>query len=1026
MSDLEALLKRDGWTKQSMGIYRSSGSTASYDRSFALYVKREKLEQVLCRRDADYLKKCATTKSEKCEDNSEINMGSISTGGCLSNEMTPKGSSSLPSLAKFDLFPSLQAIRSDRPSIVIGFDSEWYGQPRHMVSWQFSTIHDGELLRYVVLPLTEKRLNAELVLARILDDLGVDNYDARKLRRFYACPSFDDDGKPNIRGYATEAEARRHAKYIFRNSGFVQELISEQHDADIPERYRSWKSIYSHLDFSSVPRISVTIVCHAGKADISTLDQTGQYHKDLLKYCSDVQGGLITLKPIKMNFKSVDPHYKSFSRFYSIVLSIDDTMCQAQAGKKSLLSLGAVINYPKIEIPQTMKENMDLLLKRDPVLFFQYASTDSDVALLYSAALYDYNKQMAVTITSATARVMKLKMQEYLGVSSTEEFNHVYRGLHTVEHGKVPRDDRPGYVESTSLEPITDEANTIQYYASQAFHGGYNSCSEVGYFNVPTFDYDLQNAYPTAMVLIPDINWDNPIRSRINNRDLRIEDWRIKGSLYDPVAPFVGYIRFSFPKSVRYPCIPVCVDGIPIFPHTSDGIHGVYACGPEIFLALKLGASVYCEQGFFLNTLSRDTGEESYSLRYAVKQLVTDRKKAKAVCGSKSLEELILKTMVNSGYGKNAQNVVQKHTWSAYSREMVDLGCSAITNPVSACLITSIVRAELLAAQNQVQAAGYKSVSVTTDGFISTIPESLLKSLDLYGIRPIMEVARLFLTDNADAELWEIKHIQDDLLNFCTRGNVSLHDGDDVDAGYQSKNPYIFEGKKRVGVCAHAGVHSPYDSDTLDDRKWLMLSVLQRTGRVSYVRNEWTSFKDLAKGADLVVSKQTINVRMDYDCKRKPIRESMIDDAIVIENYSYTIAHFDTEPYQNVEEFRLYRQKRELCEVLRTLKDWEKFWLKIDTSDSRAKVRDLAWSKLTSCVSGHRSGQWVIPGLNYGSVQDKCDFINRHNHSSRQFKINDWKNSRRPERVSTMLPKNIIEDLLNELINADDYKKSDK
>lgn len=80
----------------------------------------------------------------------------------------------------------------------------------------------------------------------------------------------------------------------------------------------------------------------------------------------------------------------------------------------------------------------------------------------------------------------------------------------------------------------------------------------------------------------------------------------------------------------------------------------------------------------------------------AVYQLVRDRKQAKKDHGKGSLEELILKTMVNSGYGKTAQNVIQKNTWTAFKDEMEDIGCSSITNPVSAAMITSIVRTELL------------------------------------------------------------------------------------------------------------------------------------------------------------------------------------------------------------------------------------------------------------------------------------------------------------------------------------------
>ena len=103
----------------------------------------------------------------------------------------------------------------------------------------------------------------------------------------------------------------------------------------------------------------------------------------------------------------------------------------------------------------------------------------------------------------------------YFNCDTTKEFNRKYRGLETVGHGLVPRNNRPGYIESTSLEPISDKANTIQYYASQAYHGGYNASSDIGYFPQTTFDYDLQNAYPTAMCLVSDVDWENPIRTEI-------------------------------------------------------------------------------------------------------------------------------------------------------------------------------------------------------------------------------------------------------------------------------------------------------------------------------------------------------------------------------------------------------------------------------------------------------------------------------------------------------------------------------
>lgn len=65
----------------------------------------------------------------------------------------------------------------------------------------------------------------------------------------------------------------------------------------------------------------------------------------------------------------------------------------------------------------------------------------------------------------------------------------------------------------------------MQRYASYAYHGGYNSCSEVGYFPQNTYDYDLKNAYPTAMCLVPDIDWENPVRVQVQNRNMDIRDF---------------------------------------------------------------------------------------------------------------------------------------------------------------------------------------------------------------------------------------------------------------------------------------------------------------------------------------------------------------------------------------------------------------------------------------------------------------------------------------------------------------------
>ena len=999
-----------GWKRCNVG----KSSKIDYNYRFDLYIRRRKLSDLVSQND-DFLKKSSKVREiTRGEKPSKIK-GFKAIPGMVSNtpmgnpqkDLTPspilpitRGSENLPALSGFSNYPSLVAARPDSPALVIAFDSEWCYMVddghtcRSILSWQFSLIDGEDLVEYVFIRKSEKYgLSLELAVGRILDSLAIKPTDIRQIRKYESITGKNEEtGGPVTTLFDT-------------NDGALKNSIQPFPDG---------KKARIRYDWSKTQLIPVVLLCHAGKVDVSGFDQRRKYSKDILKYCSEVQGGLISLQPTKIYAQSVNPRFvkNRNTHIYPISLQLADTMCHAPAGMKSLKDLGKTVGWEKVQLDEGDIEHMDLLLMNDPCSYFEYAANDSNVTLLYESALYGYNNKPPVTITSATAKVMEGVMMEYLGCENTKQFDRKYRGLETVGHGLVPRSDRPGYIESTSLEPISDKANTIQYYASQAYHGGYNASSDIGYFSQTTFDYDLQNAYPTAMCLVPDVDWENPIRTEIVNRELTLQDFVIPiiGG-YAPLTMMLAYVRFEFPLDVKYPCIPVNVEGIPTYPGTSEGIDGVYACGPELFLALQLGAKVFVEKGYILNSIIHpENGKMSYSLQAAVKQLVTDRNRAKAEHGKKSLEELNLKTMVNSGCGKISQNVVQKSSWTAYKDAMEDLGCSPITNPVSACMITSIVRAELLAAQNQCHRLGYMTCSVTTDGFISDVPEETLKSLNLFGLRPFMEQARLFLTDGKDAEIWEIKHCQDDLINFTTRGNVSLH---------CKTNPMLFDGKEYEGVCAHNSTKSGYPSDSYEDRLWLMTQVLKRTGTVDYKNSEWTTFKELVQGKDFVVKETTKHIRMDFDMKRKPDRDSFYTSTVTIEGETYEIANFTTVPFRTVAEFKEYRQRKATVSCLRTMDDWNMFWFKTDGKSTNVKVRDIDWAILNSCIMGHRAGFWNIPKRDELQGADRDAWINAHNSSTKVWKSNDWKNAGRNSRQANMLPREMIESKLEELINAD-------
>lgn len=957
-TEIQQVLSVSGWQRCETGYTKQ----INYDDKLILFKRKRRVNEVC---NGEKNKISPKINCVDVDNTMDSGLGSISNMGEHKRKVTPDGDD-IARISLFEKYKSLRNIRSDKESLVIAYDSEFFYlddemTERCMLSWQFAVMVKNYIYEFVFLPrCMDSSISLELALGRILDELSM-----------------------------------------------VDEKIKSVDLRNVPVTAGKY-------DWSNINKKSVTLLCHAGKADLTALDQSKQSCCNFLKHCSEVQGGIVTLQPFLLYPSSLKKNKRNHCHKYCVSLKFADTMCHAPNGKKRLSDLGKTIHVEKVKLPDGMINQMDKLLMENPLLFMEYASNDSVVTLLYSAAIYGFNREIPITITSVSAKVMKDMMSKYLGYSktlTTTEFNRIYRGLYSVSHGKkeYSHNEKAIFIDMSSLEAINRDAAIVQMDASNAYHGGYNSSSDIGYFDNVTFDYDLKNAYPTAMCLVPDIDWENPIEQKIKGEELTFEHFKENGRV-NPFLPILCYVAFEFPDSVKYPSIPINVDGVLIFPKKSDGINGVYACGPELYIALCLGAKIFVKDGYVLRKLNKNQ-DISYALKYGVKQLVKDRNIAKSI-DKDSLEQKVLKDMVNGCYGKVSQNVIEKHTWSAYSDEMVTIGCSCITNPVAACLITSIVRAELIAAQNQCCEMGYTTYSVTTDGFISDIPMEKLTGLDLYGLKPYLEAVRNYLTDDKNSEIWEIKHAQDDLLNFTTRGNVSLHCNDTAPG---SIGPMNVGDNSYDGVCAHNSFTTGYISDSYEDRKALFVSVLSRTGPVKCVQKEWPKFSELVKNETTFKIRNKIrNIHMDFDMKRKPLQSSFMKLDVVFEGKQYEIVNFTTVPFDSVEEYLLYRGKKQLMDCLRTMDDWKKFWLKIIYPAQ--KVTDLEWSKLMTCVRGHRNGLWTIPALAHGSVEEKIKWINLYNQSKREFKISDWKNCRRPERMSSMLPEHCINDLLTRMI----------
>ena len=184
----------------------------------------------------------------------------------------------------------------------------------------------------------------------------------------------------------------------------------------------------------------------------------------------------------------------------------------------------------------------------------------------------------------------------------------------------------------------------------------------------------------------------------------------------------------------------------------------------------------------------------------------------------------------------------------------VDAEPSAVTSPYHAAYTTALVRCMLIVCVNQLRSMGFYVYSVTTDGFITDAPISVVRSLDAFGFSEIFQQGRYILnqtTEPCDAnQVWEAKHSNDIFLNITTRGNVAVND---------------------EGVLAHNSFSTGEVKGSRADRDAFLIAVLTRKGRLKCKTNIWTQFSELVERKhDFQVTESAWHISMNFDFKRCP------------------------------------------------------------------------------------------------------------------------------------------------------------
>ncbi|MCX2163939.1 hypothetical protein [Corynebacterium auriscanis] len=740
-------------------------------------------------------------------------------------------------------------------------------------------------------------------------------------------------------------------------------------------------------------RVPIVLACHYGSADLTTFRTGGQSRElDSLVRLTSAGGGLVTLLPFRSQRGNENGHW-----WQSLSVTVRDTMSQAPAGKKSLVVLGEACGVAKLDVPDGWISRMSDYRCEHLQAFLEYGVNDAVIVVEYLARLWGDGVVPPITLSGGAAAALVDSGSTYLGASSPAEFRRKFAGLVDEDEGveAVEEGDRLSFYAKRGRNPLDGAAAQLTKAFARAYHGGLNSCPMPGYYPIPTVDIDAQNAYPTAMALVRDLDWEaGAIEDVVHERALTLDE------VPSATTPFVGFVSFEFPDNVLHPCLPIVADGTLIYPRTSEGVAGTWVCGPELWLALVVGAKVYCQIGYLGRVLKLD-GEPSLSLRHGVKQLIDDRNAAKALYGKGSLEEQTLKTCVNSVYGKTAQDVAEHRSWDARAQEIDNDSGSAVSSPYHAATTTSLVRAQLLATMNQLTDHGRKVYSVTTDGFITDATVDEVAALDLYGLKEVLGDARIALT--GDPSIWEAKHAQRDLVNFTTRGNVSLD---------------------LRGVCAHNGLKAPKGvlPDSLEDRELLLVSVVTREGRVPNGYTRFPSFQELSRTEDrkdFLPSRVERSVSMDYDLKRKPVMSSMTPEMVPLpDGSSKEMATFPTEPWERIEDCVRARQiAREMARTgcLRTVAEWRDWDVRYTHGKGRRIITPQR-TVLMSIVMAHRQGVITIPTLADRSLSITERLVWLAEWGMGTVSRGDWDNARRPERAAQMLPTDALSPYLDRMV----------
>jgi len=570
-------------------------------------------------------------------------------------------------------------------------------------------------------------------------------------------------------------------------------------------------------------------------------------------------------------------------------VQIRDTITLSPTGSKKLSDIGDILGLDKIVLADTpegelaIKSNMKGLMAKDWDLFYKYAIRDAEIVTDYALRmirLYQTRTdkfKLPVTLTSIgvdlITKFWKDRDIDPLEICGKEQ---IVEKFWSKKNNRYQTKKRIAYKRKIFWN--------LDFF-TECYHGGRNEQFWFGpAFEAVWYDYDLSSAYPSAMALIGNADWDacRPIK---DTREL-LEDYKAADLAF-------ANVDFEFPSDTRFPVLPVRTENGLIFPKAGNCTTHV----SEILLAKSLGCKIELVEGRYIPSGRHGNFEKGIPrpdrpFDGFTKYCIEERKKFP----KGTLDNLFWKELVNSTYGKTAQGLRVRRIYDLRDQSTKPLEESKITNPVYAAFITAFCRGVLGEIMNALP-RDVAVFSVTTDGFLTTANAAQMKKAARGTLSKYYMSSRKLLTGGDD--IYEIKHIIRKPLGWRTRAQATLSVGSAVD--WNKADEHV--NAKDCLVLAKGGIKLVSDLSTPAQNVKIVDMFFERTPTEKIKASLGSGIREMyEKGMDFVFDDYEQILSMEYDWKCKPLFAGEVE-GVTSGGRSYKHLFFSTTPWENVEQF---------------------------------------------------------------------------------------------------------------------------